>query len=128
MQLDVLALDDVESADAGRNVDADFIEVGIFALPAGHLHGEIGACQSHLNEAAHLFQFFFFDPAEGVEIFYFAARWAVECGGVKVRNGADAAFTGQEVGPAFLGADAQRADQSNARYDYTASQLFGAPC
>ena len=30
-QFDVLALDDVESADAGGNVDADFVEVGIFS-------------------------------------------------------------------------------------------------
>ena len=127
-ELAVLALDDIESADSGGDIYAHFIEVGIFAFPAGHLDGEIRAGQSHLNEAAHFLQFFFLDPAEGIEVFYFAADGAVESGSVKKRDGANPAFTGNEVGPAFLGADAQRADQSNARYDYTASQLFSAPC
>ena len=41
---------------------------------------------------------------------------------------ANAALPGHEVLPAFLRADAQRADQSNARNDYPASQSFDAPC
>ena len=36
---------------------------------------------------------------------------------------AHAALAGDEVLPAFLRADTQRADQSNARNDYPASQL-----
>ena len=45
-----------------------------------------------------------------------------------MRYRAYAAFSGDEVLPAFLRADAQRADQSNTRNDYPASQLFNAPC
>ena len=124
----MLALDDVETADAGGNVDADFIEVRILGLPVRGFYGEVRAGQSHLNEAAHFFQFFFLDPPEGIEVFDFAGDLAVEAGGVELRDRADAALPGDEVFPGFLRADAQRADQSNTRNDYTASQLFNAPC
>ena len=127
-QLGVFALDDVEPADARRNVHAYFIEIRVLRFPCGHLDGKIRARQGHLNEAAHLLQFFFLDPPEGIEIFNLAANFAIKSCGVKKRNGADTALPGHEVGPTFLGSDAQRADQSDARHNYAASQLFGAPC
>jgi hypothetical protein len=81
-----------------------------------------------LNEAAHFFQFFFLDPTEGIEILDFTGDFAIETSGIKLRNGTDAALTGEEIFPGFLRADAQRADQSNTRNDYPVSQLSKAPC
>jgi len=45
-----------------------------------------------------------------------------------LRDRPHAAVPGHEVLPGFLCADAQRADQSNARNDYPASQCLDAPC
>ena len=127
-QFPVLALDDVETADAGGDVDADFVEVRILGLPVGGFYGEVRSSESHLNEAAHFFQFFFFDPPEGIEVFYFAGDFAVKAGGIELRDMANAALAGDEVLPRFLRADAQRADQSNTRNDYPVSQDCDAPC
>src|SRR5436305_2349706 len=109
-QLAMLALDDVESTDAGRNVNAHFIEVRILRLPVGGLHGKIRPGQRNLNEARHLLEFFFFDPLEGVEVFHFSGDFAIESGGVEMCNGRNAAASGDEVPPAFLRADSQRAN------------------
>src|ERR1700722_6792352 len=127
-QFPVLAFDDVETADAGRDVDADFVEVRIFGLPVGGFYGEIRSRESDLDEAAHFFQFFFLDPLEGIEVLDFTGDLAVKAGGVELRDDTNAALAGYEVLPGFLRADAQRADQSNTRNDYPASQLCNAPC
>src|SRR5271163_2927843 len=127
-QLPVFAFDDVESADAGRNVDAGFIQVGVFRFPTRGFHREIRRCESHLNEAAHFCQFLFLNPPERIEILDFAGDRAVKAGGIKLRDRANAALSGEEVLPRFLRADAQGTDQSNTRNDYAASQLSNAPC
>src|SRR5580693_4994522 len=124
----MLALNDVETADAGGDVDADFVEVRIFGLPVGRFYGKVRSSQSDLDEAAHFFQFFFLDPPEGIEVFDFAGDLAVKVCGIKLRDEANAALAGEEVFPGFLRADAQRADKSNTRNDYPASQVFDAPC
>ncbi len=110
-QFPVLAFDDVETADAGGNVNADFVEVRIRGLPVRGFYGEIRAGQSDLDEAAHFFQFFFLNPLEGIEVLDLAGDFAVEARGIKMRDRANAALPGQEVFPGFLRADAQRADQ-----------------
>ena len=80
-----------------------------------------------MDEAGHLFQFFFFDPHQWVEVFHFARELAVETGGVELRDAGDAALAGDEVFPAFLSADAERADKSYTRDHNAASQLCLAP-
>jgi hypothetical protein len=124
----MLALNDVETADAGGDVNADFVEVRILGFPVGGFYGEVRSSQSDLDEAAHFLQFFFLDPLEGIEVFDFAGDLAVKVRGIKLRDEANAALAGEEVFPGFLRADAQRADQSNTRNDYPASQVFDAPC
>ena len=74
------------------------------------------------------FSSFFSIQRNGSKFFTSPRDGAVEAGGIKERDGADAAFAGDEIFPTFVGADAQRADQSNARYNYTASQVIRAPC
>ena len=53
---------------------------------------------------------------------HFAGDAAIEAGGVKLRDRADAALPGQQILPDFFGADAQRADQSDTRYHNPAAQ------
>jgi hypothetical protein len=65
-ELRVLALDDVESADARSDVDAGGIGV------SGVTSARPCACRNprrpgQLNEPGHLLEFFFFDPVEGIE-------------------------------------------------------------
>src|SRR5271156_6775179 len=58
----MFAFDDVESADAGADVDAS--GVGDFRrdLQAGHLHGEIGGGQRELDKAPGFLELFFLEP------------------------------------------------------------------
>src|ERR1700738_1591519 len=126
-QLAVLAFDDVQPADPGGNIHADFVEVRLLWFPVGHAHRKIRAGQSDLDEPPHFFQFFFLDPLEGVEVFHFTRDAAVETGGVKAGDGSDATDAGQKILPTFLRADAQRADQSNTRDHNAARQRFLLP-
>src|SRR6266851_2676080 len=121
-QFPVFAFDDIETAYAGRNVNAHFVEVGIFRLPIRGLHGKIGASQGHLDKAAHLFQFLFLDPLERIEILDLAGKSAVESRRIELRNRTDPALPSPEVLPRFVRADAQRADQPNTRNHDSASQ------
>src|SRR5579864_249006 len=123
----MLALDDVEAADTGRNVHADFVQIRLLAFPIGHLDREIRAGQSNLDEPAHFLEFFFFNPAKGIEVFDFAGDAAIEAGGIKAGDCSDTAYAGEKILPTLLRADAQRADQSNTRDDNSASQRFQLP-
>src|SRR5262249_54841097 len=80
-----------------------------------------------LNEAAHLLQFFFFDPVERIKTLHFAGDLAVEVRGVEMRNRSDTADAGDEVSPALLRADAQRADQPNSRNHNPLCHGFSTP-
>src|SRR5271163_4130483 len=111
----MFALDDVESADAGADVHAGGIGDFRSDLQAGHFHGEIGGGQSELDEAPGLLQLFFLEPVERIEIADFTGDAAVEGRGVKMSDGANAAFAGEQVAPDFFGANAAAANQSNAR-------------
>src|SRR6476660_7831725 len=120
----MLAFDDVESADAGGNVNADFIQIGLIRRPLRGFDREVRAREGDLDESPHFFEFFFLDPPEGIEILHFTGDGAVETGGVKKRNRPYAALTGKEIFTAFVRADSQRADEPNARNDDPASQLL----
>ena len=120
----MFALDDVETADAGADVNAGGI--GEFGRDGerGLLHGEIGGGERQLNEAAGLFQFFFLEPIERLEALYFAGDAAIETSGIEMSDGTDAAFGGENVAPDFFGPDAETADESDAGNDHAAIQRF----
>ena len=113
-----------------RGIDLTFLHglPILVRLPVNGPSAYPRAGQCHLDEPPHLFQFFFFNPPEGVKPFDFAADAAIETRGVKAGDARNPADSSQKVLPAFLRADAQRADQSNTRDNYPASQLFHAPC
>ncbi len=68
-------------------------------------YGEICASDGQLNEPAHLLQFFFGDPDEGIERVDLGRDAAVKSGCVKVGDGADAALRGQQLWPDLVGAN-----------------------
>ena len=125
----MLALDHVESADTGGDIDAGGIRRFRLHFEASHLHREFGSRQSQLNEPAHFLQFFFLYPDERIEIADFTGDAAVKSSGVKMGDRADTTFAGQQVAPDLIGPNAAPADQPYARHDNSAVQtcilLFG---
>src|SRR5258706_1547249 len=91
------------------------------------LHRGIRSGQGQLDEAAHFFQFFFLNPLERIEVFYFAGNSAVERGSIELGDWPNAADTGYEVFPTLVRANTQRADQPNSRHHYPASHSSPAP-
>jgi hypothetical protein len=126
-KLAMLALDDVESADSGSDVDAG--SVGGFRddFEMGHAHGEIGAGHGQLNEPAHFFQLFFGDPEERIEIADLGSDAAIKGGGVKMGDRPDAALAGENFLPDLVGADAQGTDQSDTGDHDTTAQRGNLP-
>ena len=91
-----------------------------------HAHGEIRGRQRKLDEPRDFLQFFFFGPVEGIEIADFPGDGAIECGGIEMRDRADAALSRQEIFPDLIGADSQTADQSDTRYYNPAAHLINS--
>ena len=68
-QVDVLALNDIEAADAGANVDANPVMVFFGDLEAGALHRFGRRGERKVDEAAHLAGLFFVHKEQWVEVF-----------------------------------------------------------
>ena len=79
----MFALDDVEPADAGTDVNADALRNFRRDFQAAHLHRLVGRSQREVDEAAHLLYFFFLDEIQRVEIFDFGGDLA---GGLEASN------------------------------------------
>ena len=78
-QVLVLALDDFEPADAAADVDADALGVLFGDLqPGGRKRVVSIAAMRHLDEAAHLLDFFLLDELRGIEMLDLAGDLAVE--------------------------------------------------
>src|SRR5277367_4963274 len=118
----MFALDDVETANAGADVNPGGVGYLGSDFQLGLLHGEVGSGERELNEAAGLFQFFFFEPVERLEAFYFTGDAAIESGGIEVGDGANAAFGSKDVAPDFFGPNAETADQTDTGNDHAAIQ------
>ena len=119
----VLALDHVESADAGADVDADHLGVFGRDLQLRHFHRFVGGGDGEVNEAAHLLYFFFLDEVERVEVANLGGNLAGKGGGVEGGDAADAAFAGEQRLPYRFGSLAHGADQADAGDDDSARQI-----
>ena len=64
----VFALDDVEAADSGADMDADAVAVGLVDLEAGVVHGLLRGGNRKMDKAAHLAGLFLLDEEERVEV------------------------------------------------------------
>ena len=79
-QIAVLALDHIESADSGSDVDADALGNLGRHLQARSFHGLIRRRHGQVDEASHLLQFFFLDELQGIEILDFGGNLAGKLG------------------------------------------------
>ena len=125
-QLRVLAFDHVESADSAGHIHAG--RFGDFRrdFQLRHAHGEIRRCQGKLDKPRDFLEFFFLGPVERIEIADFPGDGAVETGGIKMGDRANAALSRQEIFPNLIGADSQTADQSDTRYYNPAAHLINS--
>jgi len=123
----MLALDHIESADAGADMHADVLRDLGRDLELRHLHRFIGSGDGEVNEAAHLLHFFFLDELERIEVADLGCDLAGEGGGVETGNAIDAAFAGDESLPHRLGGIAHRADQADAGNDHPTRQFESSP-
>src|SRR5437879_3534618 len=116
----VLALDDLEPADAAADIDAYALFVLFAHLEAGAGHGAFSGRDAKLNEPPHLLDFFFLDVAMRIETLHFAGYLATEIGGVEGRNPRDAALAVAYGLPSVLGADPYGRNQADTCYNHSA--------
>ena len=110
----MLALDDVESADARADKDADALAVLGRDLQAGAFDGFMRGGESEMDEARHFARFFLVNELERVEVLHLGGEGDGEAGGVKAGDGGDAALTGQQVVPDFGGGVADGRNQAES--------------
>ncbi len=125
-QIAVLALYDIEPTNSGSNMHA---------YPGGHVrcdfeagafHGFIRGRHCQVDKAAHLFQFFFLDKLQRVEIFDFRRDAAGELRRIKLSDRGYATLARAQVAPHFLGRVAYATNQANASDYNPTSQLLPA--
>ena len=128
-QSGVFAFDNVESADAGTDVDAYALVVLRSDFQSRHLHRFIRCSDGEVDEARHLLDFFFLDIVQRVEVLDFGGDLAGEGAGVETGDASDAALAREHGLPHFIGGIAHAADQAEPRNYDPASQLFPRfPC
>ncbi len=113
----MFALDDVESADAGADVDADHLGVFRGDFQLRHFNGFVGGGDGEVNEAAHLLHIFFFDEVEGIEVEDLGCDLASEGGSVEPSDATDAALAGDDGLPDCIGGAPKGADEADAGND-----------
>ncbi len=116
-QVDVFALDDVESADAGADVDADAVAVLRRDLKAGVSHGLRRGGEGEVDEAAHLAGLFFVDKEERVEVFDLGGESDGMTGEIEGFDLGHAALSSQQTVPDLRGGFADPAEKPEAGYD-----------
>ena len=113
----VLALDDVEAADAGADVDADAVGDLRRDLEAGVLHGLVGGGQGEVDEAAHLAGLFFVDEEERIEVLDLGGEADGVAGEIEGLDLGHAALAGQQAFPDLRRGFADPADEAEAGDD-----------
>ena len=122
-QVGVLALDDVEPADAGADVDAGALgQLFVLDLVVGHLQRFIGGCDGQMNKARHLARFLFFDELQGIEVLHLGGDLAGKLRNVEAGNTLHAALAGQQRLPRLGHSVADGADHPNSRYNHATPQ------
>ena len=118
----VLALDDVESADAAGDIHAGIVRNFRGDFQAGHFHREIRGGNGELDEPAHLLEFFFSIQSRDRNPRTSPAMRQSNSVASKCGDRSDAAASGQQVFPGLFGADSASADQPDARNDNSTVQ------
>src|SRR5215469_10463826 len=123
----MFALDDVESADAGPDVDADALADCRSDFEAARLHRFLRRSEGKVNEAAHFLGFFFLDELQRVEVLNLSGDLAGMIRGVELSNLRNTTLPCQQVLPDLFGGVAHPADQSNAGNDDPSCQTYFPP-
>jgi len=127
-QVDVLALDDVESADAGADVDTDTVTILVSDLEAGVLHRLGRGGESEVDEAAHFAGLFFVHEKEGVKIFDLGGKADGVASEIEGFDLGHSATAGQQALPDLRSGFADPAEKPEAGYDdATLLHLFTWP-
>ena len=121
----MFALDHVESADAGADMNSDHLGIFRRDFQLRHLHRFFGRGDGEVNEAAHLLHFFFLDELEGIEVADFGGDLAGKGGGVESGDAIDAALAREQRLPDCVGGIAHRADQADSGDDDAPSSVAG---
>ncbi len=109
----VFALDDVEPADAGADVDADVVAVGLIDDQAGVGHGLCGSSESKMDKASHLARLFFLDEEQRVEVLDLGGEADGMAGEIECLDLGHAAAPGEETFPNFRGGLANAAEETD---------------
>src|SRR3954471_14206658 len=134
----MLTFDDIESPDAGSDVNTNHLCVPRANLQTGHRQRLVRRRDGEVDESSHLLDFFFLDEFERVEIFYFGRDLAGELGNIKKRavnffelvdlgDSAYAAFTCKQVLPHFFRSVTHSADQADSSDYDTSCQIYLPP-
>ena len=83
-QRGMLALDDVETSDARADMDPNPFVILWSDFEAGHLHGFVRGRDSQMDETSHLFQFFFLDELQRVEVLDLGRDLASKIAGIEL--------------------------------------------
>ena len=116
-QVGVLALDDVESADAGADVDADAVAVLSRDLRPECSIASCGGGEGEVDEAAHLAGLFFVHEEERVEVLDLGGEADGMAGEIEGLDLGHAALAGQQAFPDLRGGFADPADKPEAGDD-----------
>jgi len=95
-QVQMLPFNNVESADATTDVNADAFLVLVRDLQSGVSEGIFARRDGELNKPPHLLDFFFFDELSGVEIFDLTRYLAGEGGGIEQLDAGNTALALQQ--------------------------------
>src|SRR4051794_11111101 len=123
----MLALDDVEPADTRPDMHADAFVIFGGDLQAGSLDRFVGRGDGEVNEPGHLFNFFFLDEIQRVEIFHLGSDLASEVAGVEQGNPANTTPACEQGLPRFCRGIPYTADHAQACHYDPASQIISLP-
>src|SRR5581483_529837 len=118
----VLALDDLEPADAAADVDAHAVTPFGRDGQARVGHGEVRSRDSELDEAGGLADVLLFHVPLRVEIFHFTGEARGKAGGIEELDVVDAAAPLADSAPRLFGANANGTKKTNAGDDNSARQ------
>ena len=124
----VLALDHVESADAGADENAHTFAV----VPASIFSPEFSmascvAARAQMNEAPHFARFFLIHELQRIEVLDFGSEGNGKAGGIETGDGSHPAFGGQQVVPDFRGGIADGGNQPDPGDNDASLQLYLPP-
>ena len=124
-QVVVLALDDVESADAGADVDAGALgHFFVFDFVVGHAQGFIAGGDGQMNKARHLARFLLLDDLQRIEVLDLGGNPAGKGGGVEAGDLLHAALARQQCLPHRVGIIADGADEPDPGYHHAPAQTI----